>query len=382
MKKIRQDPCFANFQQPLSTNELKRLANKGPIVSFNVGHIRSDAFVVTQTGITPVSLPDLKEEDLNNNAKLFLEKPIVTHGSLNTKNARNRSMLRILKWLWDVAVHPVIEALDVRQSPNGRKLPCIWWTSSGLMALMPIHAAGDHTSDGTPNLLDFVIPSYTTILGALAYPRETICKPLRGTDYRFAFIASPNKAKKERELKVEESARELNDLVQQHCKTRLLIGPTKSETLEVLEACNAMFFGCHGQSMSTQTCESYLKLGTDADSHLTIQEIQGSRHRDAQFAYLSACSTANLSVRHLVDGVVHIAGAFSLLGFLQVVGTFWEAKDIKARVVAKRFHEELMLQDCEDEDCVARACHTAVMEMRGSKIQDPLVWATFAHLRA
>ncbi|RBA21183.1 hypothetical protein FPRO05_07497 [Fusarium proliferatum] len=168
---IRQeDPCFANFQQPLSTNELKRLANKGPIVSFNVSHIRSDAFVVTQTGITPVSLPDLKEEDLNNNAKLFLEKPIVTHGSLNTKNARNRSMLRILKWLWDVAVHPVIEALDIRQSPNGRKLPCIWWTSSGLMALMPIHAAGDHTSDGTPNLLDFVILSYTTILGRSHMP--------------------------------------------------------------------------------------------------------------------------------------------------------------------------------------------------------------------
>lgn len=190
-------------------------------------------------------------------------------------------MLRILKWLWDVAVHPVIEALDIRQSPNGRKLPCIWWTSSGLMALMPIHAAGDHTSDGTPNLLDFVILSHTTILGALAYARETICKPLRGTDYRLAFKASPNKAKKERELKVEESARELNDLVQQHCKTRLLIGPTTSETLEVLEACNAMFFGCHGQSMSAQPCESYLKLGTDADSHLAIQEIQGSRHRDA-----------------------------------------------------------------------------------------------------
>lgn len=61
---------------------------------------------------------------------------------------------------------------------------------------------------------------------------------------------------------------------------------------------------------------------------------------------------------------------------------FWEAKDIKARVVAKRFYEELVLQDCEDEDCVARAYHTAVMEMRGSKIQDPLAWATFAHLGA
>ncbi|KAF5653964.1 tetratricopeptide-like helical [Fusarium sp. NRRL 25303] len=382
-EKIRREvPGFANFQLPLSINELKALANKGPVVSFNVSHIRSDAFIITQTDITSIPLPDLKEEDLNNNAKLFLEKPIITHGSLNTKNARNRSMLRILKWLWDVAVRPVVEALDIHQSPKDKKLPRIWWTSSGLMALMPIHAAGDHTSDGTPNMFNFAIPSYTTTLRALAYARETEWKPLRGTDCQFAFVASPNKAREDTELKVEESARELNDLVQQHCKARVLKGPTKTETLAVLEACNAVFFGCHGQSISTQPCESYLKLGTDADSHLTIKEIQGSRHQDAQLAYLSACSTANLSARHLVDEVVHIAGAFSLLGFRQVVGTFWEAKDIKARVVAKRFYEELMLQDCEDEDCVARAYHTAVMEMRGSKIQDPLVWATFAHFGA
>ncbi|KAI1009831.1 hypothetical protein LB504_003019 [Fusarium proliferatum] len=381
--KIRREvPGFANFQRPLSTDELKRLATKGPVVSFNVSHIRSDAFVITQTGITSISLPDLKEEDLNNNAKLFLEKPSITIGSLNTKAARNKSLLRILKWLWDVAVHPVLEALEIHQSSKDTKLPRIWWTSSGLMALMPIHAAGDHTSDNIPNMFNFAIPSYTTTLRALAYARETEWKPLRGTDFQFAFIASPNNAKKGSELKVEESARELNDLVQQRCKARVLIGPTKTETLTVLESCNAVFFGCHGQSVSTQPCESYLKLGTDADSHLTIKEIQGSRHQDAQLAYLSACSTANVSARHLVDEVVHIAGAFSLLGFRQVVGTFWVAKDIKARVVAKRFYEELMLEDCEDEDSVARAYYTAIMELRGSNVQDPLVWATFAHFGA
>ncbi|KAF5718704.1 tetratricopeptide-like helical [Fusarium mundagurra] len=381
--KIRREiPGFVNFQRPLSTDDLRKLATKGPVISFNVSHIRSDALIITRTDIKCVTLPDLKEEDLRKNAKLFLEKPKITRGSLNTKYLRNTSLLGILKWLWDVAAHPVLEALGINRSPAGEKLPRVWWTASGLMALMPIHAAGDHTTEGAPNILDFVIPSYTTTLRALAYARETEWQPLRGADCEFAFIASPNKAKEDVELTVEESAHELSDVVQQNCKAKVLIGPEKAETLAVLEACSAVYFGCHGESMSTQPCQSFLKLGIDANSHLTIQEIQGSRHQKAQLAYLSACSTADVSARDLVDEVVHIAGAFSLLGFRQVVGTFWQAKNTAARAVAKRFYEELMRGDCENEDCVARAYHTAVMELRASNAQDPLVWATFAHFGA
>ncbi|KAG5825127.1 hypothetical protein H9Q74_004753, partial [Fusarium xylarioides] len=379
--KIRREvPGSANFQQPPSTDDLKKLASKGTIVSFNVSHIRSDAFIITQTEITSIPLPDLNEEDLTNNARLFLEEPMITKGGLRTKNARNMSLLGVLRWLWNVAVHPVLKALGI-QTAN-KKPPRIWWTASGLMALMPIHAAGDHTSEAALNIFDFVIPSYTTTLRALAYARETKWKPLRGADCGFTFIASPNKAKEGSELSVEESVRELDNEVRQHCKTSVLIGPTKTETLATLASWNAVYFGCHGQSISTQPCNSYLKLGTDADSHLTIQEIQGSRHQNAQLAYLSACLTANVSARHLVDEVVHIAGAFSLLGFRQVVGTFWKAYDVKARMVAKRFYEELMRGDSEDEDCVARAYYTAVTELRGSNLQDPLAWATFVHFGA
>ncbi|KAF5686917.1 TPR Domain containing protein [Fusarium circinatum] len=378
----REVPGFANFQQPLSTGDLRKLASKGTVVSFNVSHIRSDAFIITQTDIKSIPLPDLKEDDLRNKARLFLEDPMITKGGLKTKNARNMSLLGVLKWLWNVAVHPVLEALEIQRSPAGKSLPRMWWTASGLMALMPIHAAGDHTSEGAPNIFDFVIPSYTTTLRALAYAREMDWKPLRGDGSEFAFIASPNNARSNTPLTVEESARELSDTVRQHCKTKVVVGPTKPETLEILESCSAVYFGCHGQSVSTQPCRSFLQLGTDDDSHLTIQEIQGSRLREAQLAYLSACDTANVSARHLVDEVVHIAGAFSLLGFRQVVGTFWQAKNTPARLVAKRLYENLMLGDGEDEDCVSRAYYTAVTELRARNVQDPLVWATFAHFGA
>ncbi|CVK91910.1 uncharacterized protein FMAN_06977 [Fusarium mangiferae] len=378
----REVPGFTNFQRPPSTEDLKKLALKGPVVSFNVSHIRSDAFIITQTDIMSIPLPQLKEEDLTNNAKLFLEEPVITKGGLRTMNTRNTSLLRVLKWLWDVAVHPVLEALGIHQSPADKTLPRIWWTASGLMALMPIHAAGDHTSEGAPNIFDFVIPSYTTTLRALAYARETDWASLRAADCEFAFIASPNNARENSPLTVEESARELDDAVRKHCRTKLLVGPTKPDTIGILESCNAVYFGCHGESMSTQPCRSFLQLGADDTSYLTIEEIQGLRHKKAQLAYLSACSTANVSARHLVDEVVHIAGAFSLLGFRQVVGTFWQAKNTPARSVARRFYEELMACDDENEDCIARAYYTAVMELRKSNVRDPLVWATFVHFGA
>ncbi|KAF5565534.1 hypothetical protein FNAPI_1577 [Fusarium napiforme] len=189
--KIRREvPGFANFQQPLSTDELKGLANKGPLVST---------------------------------------------GGLRTKNARNMSLLGILKWLWNVAVHPVLKALGIQKSPADKKLPRVWWTASGLMALMLIHAAGDHTLETAPNILDFVIQSYTTTLRAMEYARETDCKPLRGADCEMAFIASPNNARSNALLTVEESARELHDAVRQRCKTKVVVGPTKPETLGILE---------------------------------------------------------------------------------------------------------------------------------------------------
>lgn len=48
---IRELPGQSRFQLPASGDELKELASKGPLVSFNITKFRSDAFIATSKSI-------------------------------------------------------------------------------------------------------------------------------------------------------------------------------------------------------------------------------------------------------------------------------------------------------------------------------------------
>jgi tetratricopeptide (TPR) repeat protein len=381
--KVRKDvPGCADFQSAPTPELFKNLARKGPIVSFNVSELRSDAILVTESEIRHVPLPDLQHETLVKYAKLLSMKPRLTARNLRTKFERNKTMLEILKWLWDVAVYPALQGLGIRQSSSSEELPRVWWTASGLMGLMPIHAAGDHTSSTSPCMFNFAIPTYTTFLRALAYAREVPWKPLRGASSYFVLIATPNLPGRD-ELTVDAEVTEISRQVGKLSKSKILTNPSKEEVLSQLQMCNVVHFGCHGNSDPESPSKSYLELGLDPDSWLMVEELQGPRHKQAQIAYLSACSTATVSALTLVDEVIHVAGAFQLLGFGQVLGTLWIAKDKAASVMAKTFYETLMAAgQSGDEDAAALAYHSAVMKVRQKNLADPLVWATFVHFGA
>lgn len=54
---IRKLPGFEGFQLPPSPKDLMAMAKEGPIVIFNSTHIRSDAIIVTESGIKALKLP-------------------------------------------------------------------------------------------------------------------------------------------------------------------------------------------------------------------------------------------------------------------------------------------------------------------------------------
>ena len=379
-RKIRKEiPGCDNFQRPPTPESFKILAQRGPIVSFNVTQLRSDAILVTESEIRCVALPNLNFEDLKKHARLLSMKAGLTRGSLRTKFERNNTLRQILKWIWDTAVYPVLQELGIRQSSNPCDMPRIWWTASGPMGLIPIHAAGEHATASSPCLLNFAIPSYTPILKALAHARESTWNPLRGPTCEAVLIATPNLIGHD-VLTVDAEVEAIHREVGKVCATRLLTKPSKEEVLSLLKTCNVVHFGCHGESDPMSPSRSKLILGDGADGCLTVEELQGTRHRQAQVAYLSACSTAEVSAMALIDEVVHVAGAFQLLGFGQVLGTLWVAKDSEASIVARKFYAELMGNgESEDVDEVARAYHTAVTEARSRNLGDPLTWATFVH---
>lgn len=112
------------------------LAEHGPLVSFNVTEYRSDAFLVTKTGISDMPLPKLNFDDLAHNAVQLVGKDRISTGRRSTKPERQKRLQSLLSWLWNVAVEPVLNRLGLLTQPRSLvQLPRIWWVTSGLMGL-------------------------------------------------------------------------------------------------------------------------------------------------------------------------------------------------------------------------------------------------------
>jgi CHAT domain-containing protein len=109
-------------------------------------------------------------------------------------------------------------------------------------------------------------------------------------------------------------------------------------------------------------------------------------------AYLSACSTAKIEQDdELADEAIHLGNLFQALGFAHVIATLWNANDVAAGEIAKRFYEKLLSRgedDCSTEDSerldAAGALHAATLEYRnafrgGDHAFD---WVPFIHIGA
>ena len=89
-------------------------------------------------------------------------------------------ILDILAWIWDTITGPVLAALGHTSTPaDGESWPQVWWCPVGLLAYLPLHAAGHHAdvAAGQPHprtALDRVISSYTTTVRGLGWARASI----------------------------------------------------------------------------------------------------------------------------------------------------------------------------------------------------------------
>jgi CHAT domain-containing protein len=114
------------------------------------------------------------------------------------------------------------------------------------------------------------------------------------------------------------------------------------------------------QDISGSTKES--KSGVTVDK-LTVSQIsvetEGKDNR-AWLAFLSPCSTAEVTVPEFAEEGLHLTSAFQLAGFAHVVGSLWPVDDNICVDVAQKFYERLLPEIVNTEGdelngCVARA---------------------------
>ncbi|PGH09864.1 hypothetical protein AJ79_05590 [Helicocarpus griseus UAMH5409] len=388
---IRTLQGFEHFLLPLTPDRLTILGEDGPVVTFNVTKQRSDALIITAAEVIGLNLPALRYSDLEEIVRKLVGKERLSRGTPSTQSQRNKELQKILEWLWDVSVKPVLHRLDLLKAHDKTSLlPRIWWVTSGFMGLTPIHAAGNlHQSTA-----DFVVSSYTPTLKALKHSRQRQTKLISLAEAPKMLIVSMPETEGKNNLK---TAREVASIKTHFGRFETTIAelPSKSEVLNKIKKHHIVHFACHGSADPINPSESSLLLRSDGHGagpqRLTVRDLSNLVHDKAQLAYLSACSTAENTAEDLIDEVIHIASAFQLIGFPGVIGTLWEANDKASVIVSGDFYKRLAIAlDNSSKDInrglTAYAFHQAVISLRLTSCRktsgDPLFWAPFIHIGA
>ncbi|KAI0529878.1 CHAT domain-containing protein [Xylaria digitata] len=367
----------------ISENDFLQLAAGDYLVTFNISYLGSHAFLISDT-IRVIELPDLKPSVIRRMIDLFSPSAQPRDGEeveddspepVNEVNTITSAMTE----LWDVAVKPVLAALGiVSNSPD--QLPCVRWVGGGLMSLVPLHAAGDNSTGSTENAFCRIVSSYAPTFRALKYSRR-LPKASNTTWTRMLAVGMPLTPGYDN-INAEAEIDAIEKHIGSRCSVKKLWHPKKAEVLKQLNNNDMVHFACHGRANISTPRQSCLILGPHGDEQLAIADLEKLDDFSAQIAYLSACSTARLSVNSLLYEGIHLANFFNLAGFRHVIGTTMKAGDTPAVFIASKFYEFLLRHEDWTTCHIPRILHDAVSEYRniGNNSVKIFDWSPFIHV--
>ena len=366
-------PGFDNFLSTPSFDNLRSAASCGPVILINHNEYRSDILILHRSSPSLITTSEgfydrasgLKDRLLNARKKLELD-----------SEEYESTLTSVLVDLYELVGQPVIDRLHELNIPEQSR---VWWCPTSVFCSLPLHAMGPIPSDDgvTRYFSDLYIPSYTPTLSALIESRKPGTQ-LSGRP-SLLLVAQPDdslpgvrgeiKVIQELDIKVERLARR---------------NATSAAVVEGLKRHEFAHFACHGILEIGRPFDASFKL--HGDDRLTLLDIVHSRLPTAEFAFLSACHTAELTEESIDDEGLHLAAALQYCGFRSVVGTMWAMADTDGRDVSRWFYRSMLSQAGEEEvpyhERSARALRDAVRELRDTKHVSMERWVNFVHYGA
>ncbi|MEU6765498.1 CHAT domain-containing tetratricopeptide repeat protein [Streptomyces sp. NPDC046853] len=396
--RIRACQGFATFGMPPSLDDLMAEAAHGPVVTFNISRYRSDAILLSRDGITSCPLPKLTQELVVDQVTAFYEALSETTAPDADRIAAQRTVREVLEWLWEAAAEPALAALTamgeaIPPAQDNGFLPRVWWAPSGLLGLLPLHAAGFHTDSGNGpprrTVMDRVISSYTPTIHTLRHARQRRLRP--SDNIRSLIVAMPTTPGLSPLPYALDEARRIQALLpnpvqlterahDDPCLAPDDDTPTTATVLAALPECAIAHFACHGASNRNDPSQSLLLLHDHTTTPLTVSTLAQTNTDHADLAYLSACSTADPG--YLLDEAIHLTSAFQLAGFPRVVGTLWPIDDRLSAEIAESFYTHLRPSGTLAPDQAAAALHHTIRAVRDRFPSMPSLWAAYLHAGA
>ncbi|KAK6523149.1 hypothetical protein TWF694_006044 [Orbilia ellipsospora] len=367
IQEIRNLPNFQSFLLPPPAEELMAAASLGPVVIINVDR-RSDAIVIEQTAIRSIPLPKLHRFEIEKYVE-FIRSIRSAYGHSLSSTGTNM-IFRMLEWLWDAAVNPILQSLGFLKTPedsDGENWPRIWWIPTGQLSLLPLHAAGYHSPPSNNTTLDRVISSYSPSVKALLYARQN-SRASNISTFGKALLVSMDKTPGSPDLRfAKEEVRMLENILPTAIPKEILTQPCRQAVLDSLNTCQIFHFAGHGESNSSDPSRSALLVNDWQENPLTVEHLSKldfSKRDPPLLAYLSACSTSNGDVEKLQDETLHLVSACQLAGFQNVVGSLWEVSDSYSVEMAREMYQTIIDGDVIHTDRIALGVHRATRRLR------------------
>ncbi|EJD06608.1 TPR-like protein [Fomitiporia mediterranea MF3/22] len=373
INEIRQVPGFESFLNAMPFRDLQQVASEGPIIMVNHNEYRSDVLIVFFREVYSVVCVPLDEEFYKDSTQLCNELVDTRQRLKSHPLEYEKKLCEAMKMLWDRVVSKVVGKLTELGIAKGSR---IWWCPTSMLSALPFHAAGPFKdSDGTAKyLLDNYISSYTPTLGALLSARSDT-----GTSEPKLLVVGDT-------MTLRSTRQEIRNI--RNCMGGDRPGTTvlcdrrasRRTVMKMLQKVTWVHFACHGH-LDPKPFDSSFKL---ADGGLSLLDIIQSNVPNAEFAFLSACHTAELSHSGVHDEALHLSAAMQFSGFRSVIGTMWELYDEDGPLFARVVYE--YMNDCEEGEFkykrAAGGLRKAAIELRGREGIPTERWVNFVHIGA
>lgn len=376
-KDIRRLPGFERFQLPMSEDDLKAIAEDGPVIAINIGQKRSDALIVKASEIVAIPLEILDTPEVRKRIEALSPAETPTQRFAHPRRTAPSvyTLEEQLLWLWQSVVAPALKV--ALEDFNDTSTKRVWWLTSGLLGGAPFHLAGDQA---TNNTFDHCVSSYTSSCKALKYAREKahsvdpklqallVTMPTSPSPYRPLSTTTEKRAIKEA------FGREHTELERR----------SVTEVIRMLSDFPFVHLACHGVSIHQDPARSGVVLYKDDNASevavLTVSTLEKLHLNVAYLAYLSACSTAEIGDGALRDESIHLTNSFQMIGFPHVIGSIWPADDTAAGEIALGFYKKLFVGgNVADAGHVAKALHESMLEYR-KRENNVAKWGPFVHV--
>ena len=372
ISQIQTLPGLDTFLKPLSFDILRSAACRGPVVIINHCRWRSDILILHQNSL-PSLIPTHNDFYARANK---LQDQLLEERKKGLYSDEYEDTLRfVLKELYDLVGRPLIKRLNELNIPEQSR---VWLCPTSVFCSLPLHAMGPIPSDtgSSRYFLDLYIPSYTPSLSALIESRkpgsQAIGKP------SILLVAQPDK-----EMPMAFKEMKAVENVDTQVTTLFSAKAKPAAVLTNLRDHQFAHIVCHGVLEPGKPFEASFKLYKGKRLHLL--DIVQSQLPDAEFAFLSACHTAELTVESIADEAIHLAAAVQFCGFRSVVGTMWAMADIDGWDLARSFYGSVFSDETKDGhyyERTAGALRDAVKELRRKEGISLERWVNFVHYGA